>query len=73
VDKSIEFTARPGNYFWSNGYAWGTCTIGEKAADLKVLHGSLTLNKFRLSDGREAKLKNKTVTDDLHIILENKK
>jgi hypothetical protein len=64
VDKSIEFTARPGVYFWSNGYAWGTCTVAEKSADLKVLHGSLTLNKFRLSDGREKKLKTKTLASE---------
>jgi len=69
VEKSMTFTARPGVYFWSNGYAWGTCTVGEKEVNLKVLHGSLTLNKFRLSDGREKKLKNKTISEntDLHV------
>ena len=24
IDKSMKITARPGNYFWSNGYSWGT-------------------------------------------------
>jgi uncharacterized protein (DUF608 family) len=48
VDKSITFTARPGVYFWSNGYAWGTCKVGEKTAELRVLKGSVSLNTLIL-------------------------
>jgi hypothetical protein len=57
TDKSMEFTAKPGTYFWSNGYSWGTCKVENNAVHLQVLKGSLTLDKFRLSDGREKKLK----------------
>ena len=61
VSKTMEFTARTGTYFWSNGYSWGTCTIENNSAQLQVLKGSISLDKFRLSDGRETKFK-KTVT-----------
>ncbi|MDR1102530.1 MAG: hypothetical protein LBL42_02115, partial [Tannerella sp.] len=52
VDKSMTVTSRPGVYFWSNGYAWGTCRVEAGSVELQVLKGSLTLNTFRLSDGR---------------------
>jgi hypothetical protein len=63
VDRAMTFTARPGLYFWSNGYAWGTCRVEAGAAELKVLKGSLSLASFRLSDGREKKLKNFTLRE----------
>ncbi len=54
VDKSMTLAPEPGERFWSNGYAWGTCTIkrsGKRAkVDLSVLHGDLTLSKFDLTD-----------------------
>lgn len=44
VDQSITFTDRPGHYFWSTGYAWGTCYIrSDGTADIKVLKGTLPL------------------------------
>ncbi len=48
VKKSISFTSNPGTYFWSNGYAWGTCKISESQAILQVLNGELVLNSFEL-------------------------
>jgi hypothetical protein len=63
IDKSMEFTAKPGSYFWSNGYAWGSCKVENDKVQLQVLKGSLSLNKFRLSDGKEAKLKNLTINE----------
>jgi uncharacterized protein (DUF608 family) len=63
VDKSMEFTAKPGAYFWSNGYSWGSCKVENDRVQLEVLKGSLNLNKFRLSDGRETKLKNLTINE----------
>jgi uncharacterized protein (DUF608 family) len=69
VEKSMTFTARPGVYFWSNGYAWGTCAVSEKSADLKVLHGSLTLNKFCLSDGREKRFKNYSIEEGGELLI----
>jgi uncharacterized protein (DUF608 family) len=54
IEKSMQFTAKPGNYFWSNGIAWGNCMIepGDKMANIKlsVLHGTLELNQFKLGE-----------------------
>ncbi len=57
VDQSMKFTSRPGKYFWSNGYQYGTVEIdendGNKTALLTVLKGSLKLRSFQL-EGFEA-------------------
>jgi non-lysosomal glucosylceramidase len=57
VKKSMAFTSKPGNYFWSNGSAWGTCRIGVNKAWLTVLHGSLELSEFNLGN-KTIKLEN---------------
>jgi hypothetical protein len=48
----MAFEAKDGQYFWSNGYAWGTVNIqrnGQSAkVELKVLQGELALNTFLL-------------------------
>jgi hypothetical protein len=54
VDKSISFGPKEGNYFWSNGYAWGNCAIsknsrGNKVA-LSVVQGKLNLSSFALEN-----------------------
>ncbi len=64
VDKTMGVTARPGRYFWSNGYSWGTVHVSEKDVAIEVLSGTLqlkalkvgtkknvTLNDFNLSEG----------------------
>jgi hypothetical protein len=58
VDKSMTLTSRPGTYFWSNGYAWGTCKVEDRKAILTVLSGNLALTSFTLKDAGTAKLKN---------------
>ncbi|WP_234461973.1 GH116 family glycosyl-hydrolase [Pedobacter segetis] len=50
VKGSISFTSTPGNYFWSNGYAWGTCDVENKKAVLTVLDGTLSFSKFSLGN-----------------------
>jgi len=54
VEKSMTFAARNGSFFWSNGYAWGCCSLKRKWKDMKVelsvLHGELTLSKFILRE-----------------------
>ena len=54
VEQSMTFADKPGRHFWSNGYAWGTCEIqvdGEtRNVKLSVLHGSLKLKRFMLSE-----------------------
>ena len=65
IDKFIEFTSKSGTYFWSNGYAWGTCEIknnGKKASvSLTVLFGSLNLKEFRLKNVGTHKFKNEKI------------
>ena len=61
VEKSMTFAANEGTYFWSNGWAWGTCTIkpeGQKLrAELRVLHGELEFKTFRLDQRGVKKFK----------------
>ncbi len=52
VEKSMTFTAQDGSFFWSNGYAWGNCSLEKRKKDIRVelsvLHGQLPLSKFIL-------------------------
>jgi non-lysosomal glucosylceramidase len=52
VEKSITFAAKDGTFFWSNGYAWGSCSLKRSAGsmniELSVLHGELSLSEFKL-------------------------
>jgi non-lysosomal glucosylceramidase len=54
VDKSMTFVPKEGKYFWSNGYAWGSCSIRRTTrgmnVELSVLHGQVALSKFSLRD-----------------------
>ena len=54
VEKSMTFAPKPGDHFWSNGYAWGTCSLKRSGRRMKVelcvLHGELTLASFALHD-----------------------
>jgi len=54
VDKTMTFTPKDGRYFWSNGYAWGSCSIRRSArgmsVEFSVLHGQVTLSQFSLRD-----------------------
>lgn len=57
IDKSMTFTSKPGTYFWSNGYAWGTCKVEGNTAVLKVLNGRIALSEFTLSGTGTVKTK----------------
>ena len=50
VKNEMRFTSAPGKYFWSTGYAWGTCEIrpGSKP-DLKILYGNLDRSRLRIT------------------------
>jgi len=50
VNKSIEFTANPGNYFWSTGYAWGMAKVDNTGIGIKVDFGSLEINNLKVGD-----------------------
>ena len=63
VDKRMSFTSEPGTYFWSNGYAWGTCKIeSDGQVVLSVLKGSLNLNELVIGD-KHIKVKNKQIVE----------
>ena len=61
VSKSMNFNARPGKYFWSNGYQYGTIEISDqgqnKLVKLTPLNGSLTLNSFIINGTGVTKFK----------------
>ena len=57
VTREMAFAASPGRHFWSNGYAWGTCTIeGDERrkliATVEVIEGRLPLAAVRLGQSR---------------------
>jgi len=53
VKKSMNFNSRPGKYFWSNGYQYGTMEIADqgqnKLVRLTSLNGPISLNSFTLN------------------------
>ncbi|PWU00452.1 MAG: hypothetical protein C5B52_08820 [Bacteroidetes bacterium] len=57
VDKKISFTSRPGNYFWSNGYSWGSAVVKSGSIQISVHYGSLNLSTIELKDYGELNLK----------------
>jgi hypothetical protein len=61
VEQSMEFTSKPGIYFWSNGYAWGTVQVEDDLATINLLHGSLSLRKFSLKGRKTTFLENFTM------------
>jgi hypothetical protein len=69
-EKSISFTSVPGTYFWSNGYAWGTSVIVGKKADLKVLHGEISINQFTLEGIGTKKSLNKIIDENQNFVVE---
>ena len=46
----MQFTPVLGNYFWSNGYAWGTCRISGDEVSLTVLKGKLGIEHLSVGD-----------------------
>lgn len=64
VDKSMKITDRPGNYFWSNGYAWGTIQVTDNDVTIEVINGSLLLKSLTVGNKKEMKLKNFDLKED---------
>ena len=61
VEKSMSFTSKPGTYFWSNGYSYGTCKVKYKEVELTVLSGKLELDSFTLNEVGTKKMKGKVI------------
>ena len=59
VTKTMTFAAKEGELFWSNGYAWGSCSLERTArgmnVDLSVLGGQVELSRFVLRGSGEMK------------------
>lgn len=69
VDKSMSFTSVPGTYFWSNGYAWGTCEVKEKEAVLTVKSGHLELDSFSLDGVGTKEMKGQQIHDSEEVVI----
>jgi len=61
IEKAMTITSKPGKYFWSNGYAWGTCEVKGKSATLKVQHGNIAISKFVIDGIGSIKTKEMTL------------
>jgi hypothetical protein len=53
VDQRMTFAARPGRFFWSTGYGYGSCLLARKGDvfenRIEVLGGKVSLREFALS------------------------
>lgn len=63
VDKSMKITGRPGRYFWSNGYAWGTIDVTGSEVVVELLSGTLNLEKLTVGDKKDIRLKKSTLNE----------
>ena len=70
VDKSMSITSRPGTYFWSNGYAWGTCKVENRKVTIDVLHGDLKLSKITLKGAGSKKIKDTVISEGTPLVIE---
>jgi len=65
VTGGLKFTGKPGKYFWSNGYAYGTAEISENGAGgsfkLNVLNGSISISAITIDGYDQLKLKQKKI------------
>ena len=72
VTRSITFTSKPGTYFWSNGYSWGTCLVTGRKATLNVLNGQIKISEFNLSGTGSLKMNDIIIKSDESKIFEIK-
>ena len=56
VDAAMGFNARDGNWFWSTGYAWGSCHIKGRNVIIQVKSGKLRLGHLTITGLGSAKL-----------------
>jgi len=72
----MTIRAEEGNYYWSNGYAYGTIAVkkqGDKFnANISVEAGTLELNKLVFLDGNNLEV-NSIKLEDENVILEGKR
>lgn len=61
---AMQFNGTPGQWFWSNGYAWGICSISNKSVKLEVLYGSVSLRKLGLTGGKSWSFKKPMILNE---------
>jgi non-lysosomal glucosylceramidase len=61
VEKKFAITARPGSYFWSNGYSWGDAQVGAGKLTITVRSGTLALKTMVLEGLGEVSLRQAVV------------
>ncbi|HMH34923.1 MAG TPA: GH116 family glycosyl-hydrolase, partial [Puia sp.] len=61
VTQKFSMTATPGNYFWSNGYAWGNALVKAGKITISVHNGGLALKSVEIKGLGELKLKQPVV------------
>jgi len=68
VDRILEFKARPGKFFWSNGTAWGLAEINQELTNLKisVLYGQLEIERAGLSNCSYQSFRKPVIIDPGH-------
>ena len=68
ITKTMKFKAMGGNFFWSNGYAYGTIEISghnnKYTADLTVLSGKLALKEFHFKEANTIKINKEVVINN---------
>ncbi len=63
VDKTMCITSRPGKYFWSNGYAWGTVKVSEKDVEIDILSGKLNIKTLKVGEKKNIMLNDFNLTE----------
>jgi hypothetical protein len=64
VDKSFSITGVPGNYFWSNGWAWGNAEVASGKVRLTVYQGKINLKTVHIDGLGRLTLKQPSVISE---------
>ncbi|HUI66363.1 MAG TPA: GH116 family glycosyl hydrolase, partial [Bacteroidota bacterium] len=65
VERRLSLTAKPGEYFWSTGYSWGSASVqalpaGKSSVKISVHYGTLRVETVALNGLGEAHLPSST-------------
>jgi hypothetical protein len=74
VTGDLSLTSKPGHYFWSNGYSYGTFDVSDnesvKSVKLEVLKGKLYLASVELKGASKKPMAKKVLQEGENIKLE---
>ena len=60
---TMNFTSEPGNYFWSNGYSYGTCNVTPSSIEFSVIKGGVDLKALTLTGRKKPVASNVSVAE----------